>query len=71
MGPWSENKSGGKGNTESETCMQQGNGISSEGNQGGNDPKKPPLCMNKEVSKSSNDEWGERGDEARLLRNWS
>lgn len=38
-------------NTESETCMQQDNGISFEGNQGGNDPKKPPLCMNKEASK--------------------
>lgn len=36
--------------------MQQGDGISSEGNQGGNDPKNPPLCMNKEVSKGSNDE---------------
>lgn len=30
--------------------MQQDNGVSFEGNQGGNDPKKPPLCMNKEVS---------------------
>lgn len=42
---------GKKVNTESETCMQQDNGISFEGNQGGNDPKKPPLCMNKEASK--------------------